>query len=112
MTLAIFILMYLAALVVCSVIAVQKGRGLMVLLGWLLFTPLIFIAAWRIGKPNSSWARKNYGTLDRPFDPLKLAISSSRFPKEAYLLQQQNHFEAALGQKTGQLPEWIAQNQR
>jgi hypothetical protein len=78
---AVFLLAYLGTLIWASVVGVQKGKTTMVILGWLLFTPCVYIAACRYAKPNSSWARKNY-----QYDPVKLQMSKMRFPKETYLL--------------------------
>lgn len=77
----VFVLLWIAALVALSVIAVQKGKVWMTVCGWLFFNPLIVIAACRIAKPTSSWARKNY-----QHDPLKQSMSMARFPKEAYYI--------------------------
>jgi hypothetical protein len=79
----LFLLVYLGGLIWATVIAVQKGKGTMAVCGWLLFTPLIVIAACRIAKPNSSWAREKY-----QYDPIKANVSQMRFPKEAYMLKQ------------------------
>lgn len=76
------IVAWLIACIVCSVIAVQKGKVWMMVCGWLFFNPLIVIAACRIAKPNSSWAMKNYA-----HDPMKQTISKTRFPKEAFYLK-------------------------
>jgi hypothetical protein len=55
----------------------------MAVIGWLICSPLIVIAACRIGKPTSKWAREKY-----QYDPMKLEVSKMRFPKEAYLMKQ------------------------
>jgi len=73
----VFLLLYLGSLIWCTVIGVQKGKGAMMLVGWLIFSPLIVIGAIRIAKPNSKWAREKY-----TFDTVKQEISKMRFPKE------------------------------
>jgi len=73
----VFLLIYLGSLVWCTVIGAQKGKGTMMVCGWLLFTPLIYIGACRIAKPNSKWAREKY-----TFDPAKQQMSKIRFPQE------------------------------
>ena len=79
----VFLLLYLGTQIGCTVIGVQKGKGTMMICGWLLFTPLIYIGASRIAKPNSKWARENY-----LHDPMKSEIAKMRFPKETFLMQQ------------------------
>ena len=73
----VFLLIYLGGLVWCTVIGAQKGKGTMMVCGWLFFTPLLVIGAIRIAKPNSKWAREKY-----TFDPMKSEMSKMRFPKE------------------------------
>ena len=84
---AIYLLLfaYLGGLVYASVIAVKKGKTTMMVCGWLLFTPLIVIAACRIAKPTSSWARERYH-----YDPLKAMLSKTRFPKESWIIERLN----------------------
>jgi len=79
----VFLLIYLGSLVWCTVIGVQKGKGTMMVCGWLLFSPLIYIGASRIAKPNSKWAREKY-----LHDPMKSQVSRMRFPKETYMMDQ------------------------
>jgi hypothetical protein len=76
------LLVYLGGLIYASVIAVKKGKTTMMILGWLFFSPLIVIAACRIAKPTSDWARERY-----QFDPLKATLSKTRFPKEAIIVK-------------------------
>lgn len=83
-TLVFFLLAYFGGLIYASVIAVKKGKTTMMIVGWLLFTPCIIIAACRIAKPNSSFAHENYGD----FNPMKAKLAEMRFPKEAYLMKQ------------------------
>jgi len=79
----VFLLVYFGLMIWGSVVSVQKGKTTMMILGWVLFTPLIFIAAIRIAKPNSGWALGKY-----QFDPMKQHVSMARFPKEAYVMKQ------------------------
>ena len=81
---AVFLLIYFGLLIWASIVAVQKGKTTMMILGWVLCTPLIVIAAIRIAKPNSGWATRKY----KQVDPMKWHVSVSRFPKEAYVLEQ------------------------
>src|SRR5215471_8836890 len=79
---AVFLLAYLGSLIWCTVIGVQKGKGAMMVCGWILFTPLIYIGASRIAKPNSKWAREKYH-----YDPMKSELSKMRFPKERWIME-------------------------
>ena len=64
------------ALLVILVVGVcfMKGRNLHGIIG-ILFAPLALYGACRIGKPNSPWARRRYGTRR----PKKQAKSERRF---------------------------------
>jgi len=81
---AFFLLSYLLGMIVLSVVAVQKGKTTMMVLGWLFCSPLIIVAACRIAKPTSAWAREKYVM----FDEYKLKVAEMRFPKEAYIMKQ------------------------
>jgi len=76
-------IIYIGSLIWCSVIAVKKGKTTMMIIGWLVCSPLIYIAAARIAKPTSEFARKNY-----VYEPMKMEVSKIRFPKEAYIIKQ------------------------
>ena len=66
----------LSALLVILVVAVSflKGRNIHGTIG-ILFAPLALYGACRIGKPNSPWARRRYGTRR----PKKQAKAERRF---------------------------------
>jgi|SRR5215831_8016211 len=93
------ILAYLGGLIYASVIAVNKGKTTMMILGWIFFAPLIVIAACRIAKPTSKWARERY-----QYDPLKAMLSKARFPTEAIIVKY-------LADETA-VPEVVAANNR
>lgn len=81
----IFLLAYLGSLIWCSVICVQKGKTIMMVAGWVCFTPLIYIGAARIAKPNSKWAKERY-----EWEPFKNDMAMARFPKEAWIIKRLN----------------------
>jgi len=57
-----------------AVVCIQKGKPGMVLAG-LLLTPITFVGACRVAKPNSSWALKNY-----PPDSANYQLAHFRHP--------------------------------
>jgi lysyl-tRNA synthetase class 2 len=62
----------------CLVIAIRKGKPTMGWLGFFLCTPLVWIAALRIARPSSAWAKKHYAD-----NPHKMGLARERFGREA-----------------------------
>lgn len=69
----LILLAYVVGLIVCTVICVQKGKGTMALVGWLLCSPVVYVGAIRLAKPWSSWAYR-YGR-----EPWKMEEAERRF---------------------------------
>jgi hypothetical protein len=70
---AVFVIAVLAIYFAPGAIAVAKGHVALFFAGLLLIGLIWIIAAFRLAKPNSPWARRYYGEE-------KMARSSRRYP--------------------------------
>ena len=87
---------FLSALVVFALVAVcfLKGRVLHGTIGFFVF-PIALYGAWRLGKPDSAWARRRYGERH----PKKQARSEARFPPDRRTDRFKNAFRDVVGGK-------------
>lgn len=87
---------FLSAAVVFVLVAIcfSKGRILHGSVGFFIF-PVALYGAWRLGKPNSAWARHRYGERR----PQKQARSEARFPPDRRTERFKNAFRDIVGGK-------------
>jgi hypothetical protein len=71
-----------------------KGRNLHGIIGFFLF-PIAIYGAWRIGKPNSPWARRRYGERH----PKKQAKAEARFQPGRRTDRVKEHLRDIIGGK-------------
>jgi len=75
-------------------ICFSKGRILHGTIGFFVF-PIAVYGAWRIGKPDSAWARHRYGERH----PKKQAKAEARFPPDRRTEHFKNAFRDMIGGK-------------
>ncbi len=78
----------------CVAICFFKGRRMHGIVGFFLF-PFSLYGACRIGKPDSGWARRRYGTRN----PKKQAKAEKRFPPDRRTDRFKNAFRDIVGGK-------------
>jgi hypothetical protein len=71
-----------------------KGRILHGVVGFFVF-PIALYGAWRLGKPDSAWARRRYGERH----PRRQARSQARFPPDRRTERFKNAFRDIVGGK-------------
>jgi hypothetical protein len=81
-------------LVMVVAICFFKGRRLHGIIGFFVF-PVALYGACRIGKPDSTWARRRYGKRR----PKKQARSEARFPPDRRTERYKNAFRDIIGGK-------------
>jgi hypothetical protein len=83
-----------AAVFLLVAICFYKKRVMHGTVGFFVF-PIAIYGAWRLGKPDSPWARKRYGKRN----PGKQARSEARFPPDRRTERLKNAFRDIIGGK-------------